>query len=128
MNYAREMMDIDWNSVLFTDEKSFWLGSTTDSAWQQRNHRIEVETSKWTPKTPRLGRNWFLFQKQTVFIRRKYESTVPADFKAETSYNLCSWLPSQKEKTVVFWPRQRPKAQEQEVNGTYSRTDGKSFL
>ena len=50
MDYAREMMTADWRMVLFTDEKSFWLGTPTEYGWQQLAHRIEVETSKWTLK------------------------------------------------------------------------------
>lgn len=76
MNYAREMMDIDWNSVLFTDEKSFWLGSTTDSAWQQRNHRIEVETSKWTPKLHVWGGIGSYFKSKLYFFEENMKAPL----------------------------------------------------
>ena len=48
--YAQEMKDFDWETVLFTDEKSFWLGSATSHAWQDPGRRLTREVSKHQPK------------------------------------------------------------------------------
>jgi transposase len=40
--YATEMEHADWKSVVFTDEKTFWLGTTTTHCWQQLDDRKVV--------------------------------------------------------------------------------------
>lgn len=66
--YAREMMDYNWKSVLFSDEKSFWLGSTSDKAWQKLDARIEIETEKWTPKLHVWGGIGYYFKTDLYFF------------------------------------------------------------
>jgi len=46
------MKDFDWKSVLFTDEKSFWLGQPSDPCWQQLDDRVIEEVERYTPKIP----------------------------------------------------------------------------
>jgi hypothetical protein len=59
VEYAKNMMNADWKSVLFTDEKSFWLGNPSDSCWQQLDNRVIDEISRWT-QPPCLGSDWLL--------------------------------------------------------------------
>ena len=76
MKYAREMMNADWRSVLFTDEKSFWLGTTTESGWQQLDHRIEIETSKWSPKLHVWGGIGYHFKSKLYFFEENMNATL----------------------------------------------------
>jgi transposase len=50
LEYAKEKKKYNWKKVLFSDEKSFWLGSIPTHAWQDPNHRITVEVPKYAPK------------------------------------------------------------------------------
>jgi hypothetical protein len=44
------MKGYEWKNVLFSDEKTFWLGASPDYAWQDPNDRIEEEVSTYVPK------------------------------------------------------------------------------
>ena len=101
MNYAREMMNINWKSVLFTDEKSFWLGSTTDRAWQTLDHRIEVETEKWTPKLHVWGGIGYHFKSELYF----FEQNMDAKLYQEILKNVFPDCPCQLKKNGIY-PRQ----------------------
>lgn len=50
LKYAKEMVDFDWKTALFTDEKSFWLGCAPTHAWQDPKARKHREVSKHPPK------------------------------------------------------------------------------
>jgi hypothetical protein len=50
VEYANEMKGYEWKNVLFSDEKTFWLGASPDYAWQDPNDRIEEEVSTYVPK------------------------------------------------------------------------------
>ena len=50
VKYAREMKGFEWKSVLFSDEKSFWLGSGPSHAWQKPGERLEIDWDQYPPK------------------------------------------------------------------------------
>jgi hypothetical protein len=76
MNYASEMINNNWKSVLFTDEKSFWLGSFSEYAWQQLDDRIEVETEKWTPKLHVWGGIGYYFKSKLYFFEENMNAPL----------------------------------------------------
>lgn len=43
VEYSHRMKSYNWNKVLFSDEKTFYLGSSSDYAWQDPNNRIFEE-------------------------------------------------------------------------------------
>jgi transposase len=68
LEYAKEMMNRDWKEVLFTDEKSFWLGNPTDWCWQQLDDRVIVEIEQWTPKLHVWGGIGYYFKSDLYFF------------------------------------------------------------
>lgn len=48
--YAQDMMNYDWKQVIFTDEKSFWLGSGQSHCWQRRDERITRQVKRHPKK------------------------------------------------------------------------------
>lgn len=50
VRYCEEMKDFDWSTVLFSDEKSFVLGSRPGYAWQKSENRIVEEYVNHAPK------------------------------------------------------------------------------
>ena len=50
VQYCEEMKDFDWSTVLFSDEKSFVLGSRPGYAWQKSENRIVEEYVNHAPK------------------------------------------------------------------------------
>ena len=50
LKYAQDMIDFNWKTALFTDEKTFWLGSGVSHAWQDPKHRKHREVAKHSPK------------------------------------------------------------------------------
>lgn len=76
MSYAREMMNADWKQVLFTDERSFWLGSSSDYSWQQLDHRAEVEVSRWTPKLHVWGGIGYYFKSKLYFFEENMNAEL----------------------------------------------------
>jgi transposase len=76
MEYAREMMNYNYKFVLFTDEKSFWLGSSPDKAWQRLDSRIEEETEKWPPKLHVWGGIGYYFKSDLYFFEKNMDSKL----------------------------------------------------
>ena len=50
LTYAKEMKNYDWNVVIFTDEKTFCLGSEESHAWQKPGERITTTFTKHPSK------------------------------------------------------------------------------
>lgn len=83
MEYAEKMKNAQWKSVLFTDEKSFWLGNPTDSCWQQLDDRKIAEISRWTPKLHVWGALGYYFKSDLYFFEedmnaKLYQTIVSA--------------------------------------------------
>ena len=74
--YAREMSDTDWKPVVFTDEKSFWLGSSTTHAWQQLDKRIVEEKVKYPPKLHVWGGIGHYFKTELYFFEENLTSSL----------------------------------------------------
>jgi len=70
LEYTQEMADVDWRSIIFSDEKSFWLETTVTHAWQERGKRKTVKKSRWTKKVHVWGAIGY-FHKTKLFIFEK---------------------------------------------------------
>ena len=75
-------MNSNWKMVLFTDEKSFWLGSTGTHAWQQLDHRIVDETDRYTPKLHVWGRIGYYFKTDLYFFEQNLDAGLYQDIIA----------------------------------------------
>ena len=50
VEYCKEMKGYNWNTVLFSDEKTFQLGAGPDYAWQKPGNRLTREVVNHAPK------------------------------------------------------------------------------
>jgi len=48
VKYCRDQRNADWKARIFLDEKTFWLGTFTSHAWQDKKERLSKETGRWT--------------------------------------------------------------------------------
>jgi transposase len=55
IKYANDMMNTNYRPVLFTDEKSFWLGCPSDPCWQQLDDRVIEELEQYTEIKTKLS-------------------------------------------------------------------------
>jgi uncharacterized protein (DUF2267 family) len=85
IEYATKMMDSDWRSVLFTDEKSFWLGTGKVNTWQQLDHRDIEEFEKYTPKLHVWGSIGYYFKTPLFFFEENMNGIVPGHHLSTTS-------------------------------------------
>ena len=74
--YAREMKNANWREVLFTDEKSFWLGNPSDSCWQQLDDRVIEEMAQWTPKLHVWGGIGYYFKSELYFFEENLNAEL----------------------------------------------------
>ena len=86
--YAKARNFFDWKPVLFSDEKSFWLGSGEHKQWQDPKHRITRKEG--TPsQTSCLGCCWSLFQDTTLLFPREFKGkTVSKNPERQASTQL----------------------------------------
>lgn len=76
VNYARKMLNANFKSVLFTDEKSFWLGQPSDASWQQLDDRVEEAVTHYNgPKLHVWGAIGYYFKTDLYF----FEANLTAD-------------------------------------------------
>ena len=66
--YAKARNFFDWKPVLFSDEKSFWLGSGEHKQWQDPKHRITRKVRKHPPKLHVWGAVGHYFKTQLYFF------------------------------------------------------------
>ena len=59
--YARARKRFCWEPAIFTDEKTFCLGSGEHKQWQDPKHPVVRKKKATFPQTPRLGRDRPLF-------------------------------------------------------------------
>jgi transposase len=77
IDYARDKMNANWKSVVFLDEKSFWLESTETHAWQEPGKERKVqEKSRWTKKIHVFGGIGSYFKTDLYFFEENLTSEL----------------------------------------------------
>jgi len=77
IDYARDKMNANWKSVVFLDEKSFWLESTETHAWQEPGKERKVqEKSHWTKKIHVFGGIGYYFKTDLYFFEENLTSEL----------------------------------------------------
>ena len=77
IEYARQKVNANWKSVVFLDEKSFWLEATETHAWQEPGKKRKVqEKSRWTKKFHVFGGIGYYFRTELYF----FEENLTSDF------------------------------------------------
>lgn len=103
ISFATTRMDYNWRNVLFTDEKSFWIGSEEEKAWQDPSHRTVRYTRRYAPKIHVwagitlpisyqliIYRYWPLVQDEAVLLRAEFgQRALPNYLECEDSSRLC---------------------------------------
>lgn len=76
LDYATEMKSYDWRRVLFSDEKTFHLGSVSSHCWQQLDQRVEQKVTRYPPKLHVWAAAGYYFKtKLYFFLPRIWTST-----------------------------------------------------
>lgn len=77
VEYARQKMNANWKSVIFLDEKSFWLEATETHAWQKPGKKRKVqEKSHWTKKLHVFGGIGYYFKTELYFFEENLTSDL----------------------------------------------------
>lgn len=101
MQWATENLTTDWNSVIYTDESSFWLSNPLTRAWCRANKRPVVRTIKHPQKVHVYGAFCSKgFGKLTVFtgilnkerMCQLYKSTLLPTAKKYYGNDNSKWL------------------------------------
>ena len=74
LTYAQDMIGFQWKKVLFSDEKTFQLGSSTTHAWQQIGHRRTQAVTKHPPKVHVWAAAGFYFNSPLYFFTQDRKS------------------------------------------------------
>jgi len=67
LKYAKEMKNHNWRQTMFSDEKTFWVGSGPTHAWQEIGNRREQEYSRYGPKVVVWGTVGYYFKIELYF-------------------------------------------------------------
>jgi len=78
LEYAKKMKEskYNWDFVLFSDEKTFYLGTEETMAWQDPNNREIVETSQYLPKINVWGAIGRYFKSDLYFFTNNLNSEL----------------------------------------------------
>ena len=74
--YAKDMKDFDWNFVLFSDEKTFYLGTEETMCWQDPKNRDEMEVSQYPAKLNVWGAIGYYFKTNLYFFTENLNSEL----------------------------------------------------
>lgn len=74
--YSVKMKGYEWKNVLFSDEKTFWLGASPDYAWQDPKNRIEEEVSKYVPKLNVWGAIGYHVKSELYFFEENLDGEL----------------------------------------------------
>lgn len=76
MKYAQDMSSVDWKSVLFTDEKSFWLETIETHSWQDPGKRKTVKKTRWTKKINVWGGIGYYHKTKLYFFEKNLDGEL----------------------------------------------------
>lgn len=74
--YARAREHFNWKRVLFTDEKSFWLGSGEHKQWQDPKNRIVRKKKRHPPKLHVWGGIGHYFKTDLYFFHENLNAKL----------------------------------------------------
>jgi transposase len=102
LQFARKRLNYNWEYALFTDEKTFQLGSTKHKSWQDPNDRITDEFKRHSPKIHvwagiglHFKTNLFLFKSNmdsTLFCKILKARLPPAHCFGLPPYGTDKWI------------------------------------
>src|SRR5271155_5413028 len=106
VDYAEEMIDYDFDKVLFSDEKNFYLGATPGYAWQDPDNRIEVEKTPYPKKLNVWGAVGTYFKTKLYYFDQNLESdlysTILRRYIQENSIIYAPNCPKKLKKKWIF--------------------------
>jgi transposase len=76
LNYAVKMKNYDWNQVIFTDEKTFQLGSGQSHAWQQVGKRISRTYTRHPKKLHVWAGAGYYYKTKLYFFTENLDSDL----------------------------------------------------
>lgn len=76
LTYATELINYNFKTVLFGDEKTFWLGSGTSSAWQVIGQRKTHEVRRHPPKLHVWAAVGYYFKSKLYFFTENMKAKL----------------------------------------------------
>jgi transposase len=76
LQYARQMIGYDWKQVVFSDEKTFWLGSGVSHSWQEEGTHLSRKISKHPPKLHVWAAAGFYYKAQLYFFTQNMDAEL----------------------------------------------------
>jgi transposase len=76
LQYAIEQQNYNWSQVLFSDEKTFWLGSETSHCWQQLDKRVQHTVTRYPPKLHVWAAAGYYFKTKLYFFTQNMNQTL----------------------------------------------------
>ena len=74
--FATRHMQDDWKNVLFSDEKSFWLGAEEKKGWQDPKHRTLIMKHQYAPKLQVWGGVGHFFKTELYFFEQNMDAEL----------------------------------------------------
>jgi len=76
LQYARQMIGYDWKKVVFSDEKTFWLGSGVSHSWQEVGSHCSRKISKHPPKLHVWAAAGYYFKARLYFFTQNMDAKL----------------------------------------------------
>lgn len=119
VEYSKKMEGYEWRNVLFSDEKTFWLGSSPGYAWQEPGNRIEEEVKKYPPKLNVWGAIGYHVKSKLYFFKENmngplYQKIINARLP-EKHLTYSSKCPKKLPKNWIFLQDNDPKHKAKET-------------
>jgi transposase len=74
LEYAEEMKNFEWKYVLFSDEKTFYLGTKDTMSWQDPKNRDEIEVEQYPKKLNVWGAIGHYFRTPLFFFEENLDA------------------------------------------------------
>lgn len=74
--YATAMKDYNWKRVFFSDEKTFYLGATTNRAWQVPGKRKKYKVSRYPQKINVWAAAGSFMKSQLYFFKKNMDASL----------------------------------------------------
>ena len=115
LDYVKKIKRYDWRRVLFSDEKTFFLGSVESHSWQEPGHR---ETQTYTRHPPKLhvwAAAGYYIKSQLYFFTENLTSglyqRILTSRLPEKHFIYASDCPRSLSANWIFFAGQRPQTQ-----------------
>jgi len=106
LEYANKMIDYDWNKVIFSDEKPFWIGTGSSISWRKPGQQKRHKVKRFPPKLNVWGGIGYYFKTKLYYFTdnmdgKLYRQVIKSRLK-ETEITYSSDCPRRLRKKWIF--------------------------